>query len=58
MDIAVVGAEVTLALADLLDGINPDLDYYANQAGWWDYSVYDTYRWQVAEKILKLQAAL
>ncbi len=45
-------------LAKLLDEINPDLDYYLNQAGWWDYSVYDTYRWQVAEKILKIRESL
>ena len=45
-------------LAGIYDNINPDLDYYLNQAGWWDYTVYDTYRWMVAGKILALQKAL
>ena len=42
-------------LADILGDINLDMDYYLNQAGFWDYSVYDTYRWRVAEQILKMK---
>jgi len=50
--------EAELFLAELFGGINPDLNYYMNQAGFWDYTVYDTYRWLAAEKIMNIQSEL
>jgi hypothetical protein len=44
--------------AELFEEVNPDLEYYLDQAGWWDETVYDIYRWMIAEKILKIRAAL
>jgi len=29
-----------------------------NQAGFWDYTVYNTYRWLAAEKIMNIQSEL
>jgi len=45
-------------LFEIYGNINPNLDYYINQAGWWDYTVYDIYRWMVAEKIMSVQEAM
>ena len=50
--------EAETFLAELFDGINPDLNYYLNQAGFWDYTVYDTYRWLVAKNIMNIQSSL
>jgi len=55
---AKAAAAAAAFLTEFLDDINPDLDYYMNQAGFWDWSVYDTYRWMVAEQILALGAEL
>lgn len=39
---------------ELLSSINPDENYYLNEAGYWDPEVYDHYRWEIAKRIERL----
>ena len=50
----VVAQEADTFLFELLSSINPDENYYLNEAGYWDPEVYDHYRWEIAKRIEKL----
>ena len=45
-------------LAWLLSSIQPDLDYYVNEAGYWDASTYDKLKWMLGRHCVALQAAI
>jgi len=53
-DAKAVAREAETFLFELLSSINPDENYYLNEAGYWDPEVYDHYRWEIAKRIEKL----